>query len=82
MMTEEEYHRKRLVLAIVNHPDWVQLQKDVRSSIMEDMMLEKDANKRNDLYNEAQALDRLAGRMTGIANEVRREDTKRNTNAA
>lgn len=77
-MTEEEYHRKRLILAIVNHHDWIPIQKEIRSHIMEEMMLEKDSTKRDELYYEAQALDRLAGRLTAIANEIRIEEKVRN----
>jgi len=77
MMTEEEYHRKRLIKSLIEYPDWQSIRKDIRIQIMEDMMAEKDADKRNELFWEAQALDRLVGRLTSIANEVRIEEKSR-----
>lgn len=78
MMTEEEYHRKRIILSLVNHPDWIPVRKEIRAQIMEEMMLEKSAERRNELFYEAQALDRVVGRLTGIANEIRLEEKNRN----
>lgn len=70
-MTEEEMWKKDLMRKVVESPLFPDIRKEIRSQIMEEMMLEKDADKRNELFWEAQALDRVIGRITSYANDVR-----------
>lgn len=70
-MTEEEIYKRDLMKKVVESPLFPQMRKDIRSQIMEEMMQEKNADRRNELFWEAQALDRIIGKMTSYANDVR-----------
>lgn len=70
-MNEEEIYKRDLMKKVVESPLFPQMRKDIRSQIMEEMMQEKNADRRNELFWEAQALDRIIGKMTSYANDVR-----------
>lgn len=78
MMDEREREQKEVIRRIVDSPLWADIRKDVRRDIMEEMLNCKDAEKRNELFWEAQALDRICGRLTCIANEVRNDNWVKN----
>jgi len=70
-MTEEELWKKDLMRKIVDSPLFPDIRKEIRTQIMEEMMTSKDEKRRNELFWEAQALDRIVGRLTSYANDIR-----------
>ena len=73
-MSPEELHQKQLIKGLIEHILWSDIRKSIRQQIMEDMLTATKSEDREALFWEAQAFDRLVGRLTSIANEVRWEN--------
>jgi len=72
MEDEALLRQKEVIRQIVDNPMFPAAMNMVRSAIGYDMLREDDDAKRNQLFIESRALDRIAGRMVAIANEVRK----------
>ena len=64
-------HEKRLILAIVDNPLFESMFSSMKFDIASRMMEEDDVSALAKLRDEVRAVDRLQGKLTEIANEVR-----------
>jgi hypothetical protein len=70
-VTDEEYRRKDLVREIVDNPMFDEIIADIKKGLAMAMLETKKEEDRDNLFHEAQALDRFAGQLRRIANEVK-----------
>jgi hypothetical protein len=79
MMDDLEYRQKDLIRKLVDNPLWPAVVQGLREEYAMKMLNTKNTADRDEIYAEAQCLNRVVGKMTSIANEIRKLE---NTNAA
>ena len=73
-MSPSEFNQKSLIRDIIDHPLFVNVIASVQYDLAVAMLGSKDAAAREALFNEAQAMTRLVGKLTSMANEVRMQE--------
>ena len=71
-MDDLEYRRKDLIRKMVDNPLWPGIIKSLRDEYATKMLNTKNSADRDEIFAEAQCLNRVVGKMTSIANEIRK----------
>jgi hypothetical protein len=71
-MDDLELRRKQLIRQLVDNPLWPSVIQSLRDEYAAKMLTTKNSADRDEIYAEAQCLNRVVGKMTSIANEIRK----------
>ncbi len=70
-MDELKFRRMSLIRDIVDNPLFNEIMAETKATLAQKMLSTEDEAKRNELYHEGKALDRVRKSLTAIANAVR-----------
>jgi predicted RNA-binding protein with EMAP domain len=71
-MEDLEYRRKDMIRKLVDSPLWPSVIQSIRDEYAAKMLNTKNSADRDEIFAEAQCLNRVVGKMTSIANEIRK----------
>ena len=71
-MDELEYKRKEVIKKVLDNPLFKGVIDEIRSDLGQKMLKAEDDRDRASLFAENKALDRVVGKLTAIANQVRK----------
>jgi len=69
------FRQKDMIRQVLDNPLFDSMIKNIRSEMAHAMLNETTEEKRDNIFHESQALDRLVKQLTKIANDVRMERT-------
>lgn len=70
---EALFRQKDMIRQVLDNPLFDEMIKNIRSEMAHAMLNEENEEKRDNIYHESHALDRLVKQLTKIANDVRME---------
>ena len=80
LQTEAEREKRAIKLrGWLKDPDFIFMMKEIKENYGVRILLEVDKDKREDLWNEARAFDRLGGKMMEYVNLANIAEKKRET---